>query len=706
MSYFVAAKMDGPFSRKSWVTQSVRVTAKELSLVGGPGRSNAIAERFSKYQKAAEEINTNKRKGGFDGASSSQRTSNLSALKKRWEQAGNGSRQDKTPFISAPINNQSAFPVVVRPASVSEPPRSPKSPVVWRPPREDPPSIPVSDPVFTPPASPRAEDRSGMDKDAPMYSEALEKPDEQVPTSPREQQKVPLNNLKMKFEKTDDTSLKDYRSTRQSASSEDMEQTSVCDRVLEKTSLREKLAKYSAAVSKQSNTKSAVTPEVLPSKISLSAIQKVTPGSECNGDGSSEISKPSRKFCPPAKETCFACQKTVYPLERLAALQHIYHKSCFRCVHCSTKLSLGNFASLHGNVYCKPHFSQLFKAKGNYDEGFGHRPHKELWAPRKDGEEGEEEVAKSPEQLLEASRRRAESIESMSDKQLTPTSEEAPLAVKVTDLAAHLKTRMHMAASSAEKPAETRRLRIAWPPPAGESALGAGLRSPAFEGSTAGRAWRAKWPPEDDSLSSASSSHSVERAELTSLRRSSSLRERCRPFTAAQPSLEATVIPREPRRPLKALQQWRESLEEKSSSEERKADEKVEELQRKREESEKQIAREVVSQSSLDDVTETDRQYGEPAQEGSPLAHKHSMSISPDISASPSPPTQPKQHRTLQDIGFWDEDKAESDAEDKAESDAEEKVESDAEEKVESDAEELTAEDIIKRNRHYDDDEN
>ncbi|XP_037108083.1 LIM domain and actin-binding protein 1-like isoform X2 [Syngnathus acus] len=672
-----------PFSRKSWVTQSVRVTAKELSLVGGPGRSNAIAERFSKYQKAAEEINTNKRKGGFDGASTSQRTSNLSALKKRWEQAGNGSRQDKTPFISAPINNQSTFPVVGRAASVSEPPRS-KSPVVWRPPREDPPSIPVSDPVFTPPASPRAEDRSGMDKAAPMYSEALEKPDEQVPTSPRashEQQKVPLNNLKMKFEKTDDTSLKDYRSTRQSASSEDMEQTSVCDRVLEKTSLREKLAKYSAAVSKQSNTKSAVTPEVLPSKISLSAIQKVIPGTECNGDGTSEISKPSRKFCPPAKETCFACQKTVYPLERLAALQHIYHKSCFRCVHCSTKLSLGNFASLHGNVYCKPHFSQLFKAKGNYDEGFGHRPHKELWAPRKDGEEGEEEVAKSPEQLLEAARRRTESIESMPDKQLTPTSEEASPAVKVTDLAAHLETRMHTAASSAEKPAETRRLRIAWPPPAGESALGAGLRSPAFEGSTAGRAWRAKWPPEDDSLSSASSSHSVERAELTSLRRSSSLRERCRPFTAAQPSLEATAIPREPRRPLKALEQWRESLEEKSSSQERKADEKVEELLRKREESEKQIAREVVSQSSLDDVTETDHQYGEPAQEGSPLANNRSRSISPDISASPSPPAQPKQNRTLQDVGFWDEDKAESDAEDKAESDAEDKVESDAEDK-------------------------
>uniref|UniRef100_A0A3Q4C184 LIM zinc-binding domain-containing protein n=1 Tax=Mola mola TaxID=94237 RepID=A0A3Q4C184_MOLML len=87
------------------------------------------------------------------------------------------------------------------------------------------------------------------------------------------------------------------------------------------------------------------------------------------------------------KTSCIACLKTVYPLERLVALENVYHKICFRCVHCSTKLSLLNFASLHGNVYCKPHFSQLFKAKGNYDEGFGHRPHKELWEPRSDGDE-------------------------------------------------------------------------------------------------------------------------------------------------------------------------------------------------------------------------------------------------------------------------------------------------------------------------------
>lgn len=30
-------------------------------------------------------------------------------------------------------------------------------------------------------------------------------------------------------------------------------------------------------------------------------------------------------------------------------------------------------------MFCKPHYKQLFKSKGNYDEGFGQKPHKELW---------------------------------------------------------------------------------------------------------------------------------------------------------------------------------------------------------------------------------------------------------------------------------------------------------------------------------------
>ncbi|KFM04259.1 LIM domain and actin-binding protein 1, partial [Pygoscelis adeliae] len=80
------------------------------------------------------------------------------------------------------------------------------------------------------------------------------------------------------------------------------------------------------------------------------------------------------------KETCVGCQKTVYPMERLFANQQVFHISCFRCSYCNSKLSLGTYASLRGNIYCKPHFNQLFKSKGNYDEGFGHKQHKELWA--------------------------------------------------------------------------------------------------------------------------------------------------------------------------------------------------------------------------------------------------------------------------------------------------------------------------------------
>uniref|UniRef100_A0A8B9D148 LIM zinc-binding domain-containing protein n=1 Tax=Anser brachyrhynchus TaxID=132585 RepID=A0A8B9D148_9AVES len=78
-------------------------------------------------------------------------------------------------------------------------------------------------------------------------------------------------------------------------------------------------------------------------------------------------------------EICKLCQQRVYPMERLVADKQNFHKSCFRCHHCSSQLSLGNYASLHGQVYCKPHFKQLFKSKGNYDEGFGHKQHKELW---------------------------------------------------------------------------------------------------------------------------------------------------------------------------------------------------------------------------------------------------------------------------------------------------------------------------------------
>lgn len=41
-----------------------------------------------------------------------------------------------------------------------------------------------------------------------------------------------------------------------------------------------------------------------------------------------------------------------------------------RCKHCNTLLSLGNLTQLNGAYYCKPHYQQLFKLRGNYVEGF------------------------------------------------------------------------------------------------------------------------------------------------------------------------------------------------------------------------------------------------------------------------------------------------------------------------------------------------
>lgn len=56
------------------------------------------------------------------------------------------------------------------------------------------------------------------------------------------------------------------------------------------------------------------------------------------------------------REICVVCQKAVYLTEKLVADEAIFHKTCFKCCHCSKTLSLGNYASLEGKYYCKPHF--------------------------------------------------------------------------------------------------------------------------------------------------------------------------------------------------------------------------------------------------------------------------------------------------------------------------------------------------------------
>ena len=77
------------------------------------------------------------------------------------------------------------------------------------------------------------------------------------------------------------------------------------------------------------------------------------------------------KFGSFTQEKCQACEKAVYPAERLGVDGAVFHKSCFRCKHCNGQLKLGSYASMEGIFYCKPHFKQLFAQKGNYSEGFG-----------------------------------------------------------------------------------------------------------------------------------------------------------------------------------------------------------------------------------------------------------------------------------------------------------------------------------------------
>jgi len=63
---------------------------------------------------------------------------------------------------------------------------------------------------------------------------------------------------------------------------------------------------------------------------------------------------------------CIKCDKTVYDLEKISALGKIFHKTCFRCKHCDNVLSIKGFAAIDGEPYCKPHYLELFKSKGNY----------------------------------------------------------------------------------------------------------------------------------------------------------------------------------------------------------------------------------------------------------------------------------------------------------------------------------------------------
>jgi len=95
---------------------------------------------------------------------------------------------------------------------------------------------------------------------------------------------------------------------------------------------------------------------------------------------------------------CDKCGKTVYLTEKVVVEdkeeKKLFHKACLRCIHCQVVLSLGNYASMDGVTYCKPHFKQLFAAKGNYDEGFGKEKHTAKWIEKDESDESDEYKAR------------------------------------------------------------------------------------------------------------------------------------------------------------------------------------------------------------------------------------------------------------------------------------------------------------------------
>lgn len=73
----------------------------------------------------------------------------------------------------------------------------------------------------------------------------------------------------------------------------------------------------------------------------------------------------------------------VYYSEKVSTDGKIFHKKCFRCHECNKMLSVGTYAALEGQLFCKPCFKKCFKRNGNYANGFGKEQHKMKWATPK-----------------------------------------------------------------------------------------------------------------------------------------------------------------------------------------------------------------------------------------------------------------------------------------------------------------------------------
>ncbi|XP_052561161.1 LIM domain and actin-binding protein 1 isoform X2 [Tympanuchus pallidicinctus] len=722
-----------PFNRRQWTSQSLKITAKELSLVN-KNKSSALVERFSRYQKAAEEATAEKKRNSTENLPPHFKRGNLSVLKKKWENPAPGTESRKETLRSSCAEGRHR---------VESPELGVGSSLAFCSDTEQIPAAGTASQVQASSGTPGQLQRPGVDsgksqshsqesgkmENYQRESREVEKPEasENTESSGKiEKYSVPLNKLKMMFEKGEAAQPKVARDQRKTAigrrisensfSSEDLDvgqgekshsasdgsPALSPDKVetkkslemprLTETSIKDRLAKYQAAVSKQGSSAGLVT-TVSVGENSLSfhsslsedgnvgqnlegetEIQKPVStkqqnfGSKSLGQTDASLPKTVKKFQLPAKETCVGCQKTVYPMERLLANQQVFHISCFRCSYCNSKLSLGTYASLRGNIYCKPHFNQLFKAKGNYDEGFGHKQHKELWSSKTECEESQDKTLHGV---------------NATESPQNPGVEDAPIA-KVGVLAATMEAKASAVPEREEKPAETKKLRIAWPPPSDQSTQGSTLD----EGI---KVLKPKWPPEEES-SKPDVLEDVD-LDLKKLRRSSSLKERSRPFTVAASFRTVSVKGHKTDNSSSPSKAERDMLKRSEELErevvvDKKQKEKIENrnmqnAEEKNVEEERELPGIKTAEHSFvengQENAETDEEeHGVEEQQTpneeflEPNSPKHS-SLS-NVTAKES---SPDQNRKSQDVGFWEGE----------------------------DMEDLSVEEQIKRNRYYEDDD-
>ena len=169
---------------------------------------------------------------------------------------------------------------------------------------------------------------------------------------------------------------------------------------------------------------------------------------------SSKPTKASTKFAglvaPKPRQLCPVCSKAVYPTERIRALRSNFHKACFRCSVCSVSLSIKNFQSYEGTLYCKAHLPKVVQGLGRVSpaaSSVGFRgspssaPHSRT--PRSSG------PGNSP-----SARPRRTTPDDVDDYTAQEVEPENPFRVSVKDVARSAELRDAEATSSPTPPAE------------------------------------------------------------------------------------------------------------------------------------------------------------------------------------------------------------------------------------------------------------